>query len=88
MDDRESFSLITEFEYEIRGKYLNLYDRMDAKGGSDSLRFLGQTLFGGDLERSARECIIKMYHGTNIPRGMSIQARNINNAGENITFTF
>ena len=44
-----------KFEYEVRDKHLNLYDRIDTDHAKDVLRFLAQVPVQEDLETSVRK---------------------------------
>ena len=68
---------MAKFEYEVRDKHLNLYDRIDTDHAKDVLRFLAQVPVQEDLETSVRMAVNKTYEGMTRPSEMRIQAKDM-----------
>lgn len=65
---------MAKFEYEVRDENLNLYDRIDRKKGKNTLRFLAQVPFKGELETAVKEAVGVVYSKITAPANLRIQA--------------
>ena len=77
---------MAKFEYEVREKSLNLYDRIDRENGESTLRFLAQVPFEGDLETSVKSAVGEIYGNLNIPEKMRVQAKDLRSRRKEIHY--
>ena len=77
---------MAKFEYEVREKSLNLYDRIDNDKGKDILRFLAQVSFEGDLETSVKNAVEKTYENMRTPEEMRVEATDLRSRRKTIDY--
>ncbi len=64
---------VPTFEYEVRGKYLNLYNRVKSEEGEEFLTFRAQVPFKRNLEDAVKHAVEKAYANTNLDMNPTIE---------------
>ena len=86
LETRHTILQEAKFEYEVRGKYLDLYDRINIETGNDVLRHLAQVPYEGDLEISVKNAVDKTYENMRTFEEMRVSLYDLHSKRETLDY--